>query len=132
MASDIEIKRKISPSISFFCLKIDEEQRAQIKQLQEKNARLEHALENLKRMIFGSKSERFVPVVDAAQMELFGIPRNEPPEVRKETITYERRKPKKKRQPVRLAFPSHLPSNPPVLPDHILFERRTVIKKRNI
>ena len=33
---------------------------------------LKHELDQLKRLIFGAKSERFVPTVPAAQMDLFG------------------------------------------------------------
>ena len=60
-------------------------------------------------MIFGSKSERFVPPVDSAQIALFGMTQNEQPDTPKETITYQRRKPTKKKNPVRLALPAHLP-----------------------
>jgi transposase len=86
-----------------------EEQALQIQTLLERNAFLQHEYDTLRRMIFGSKSERFVQPVDAAQMALFGTPMNEPPEERTETITYKRRKPGKKKHPVRVALPDHLP-----------------------
>jgi len=82
----------------------------QTKQLQSDNAFLRQELDNLKRMIFGSKSERFV-AVDSDQLPLFGVPQAESAEPVKESITYERNKPSEsnKNVPVRLALPAHLP-----------------------
>jgi transposase len=99
----------ISPEIYFLLQKQNEENLLQIRQLQEKNAFLQHELDNLKRMIFGSKSERFVPS-DSAQLGLFGQAQPEPQEPEKETISYQRNKASEsKHQPVRLALPAHLP-----------------------
>ena len=87
-----------------------EEQSLQIKQLLQRNAYLQHEYDNLKRMVFGAKSERFVPT-DSSQLPLFGIPAAEKQEPEKETITYQRNKSSnsEKNQPVRLALPAHLP-----------------------
>ena len=61
---------------------------------------LQFRLNELERMIFGRKSERFVPSVpstDPLQMGLFGnLPSVAAPEPVKEHITYERQKPKAK------------------------------------
>ena len=58
------------------------------------------------RLVFGVKSERFVPGFELDQLPLFGDapPKDEPAAT--ETITYTKRK---KGKPVRRALPSHLP-----------------------
>lgn len=73
---------------------------------EEQLAQLSHELAQLKRLIFGVKSERCVPEFERDQLPLFeGVPaQDEVPET--ETITYTK---SKKRKPVRLALPSHLP-----------------------
>jgi transposase len=68
-------------------------------------------LESLLRQIYGTKSERFVPIDIANQLKLelgqIGEPQ-EPPVL--ETITYDRKKPKKKQEhPGRHPLPGHLP-----------------------
>ncbi len=67
-------------------------------------------LDQLKRLIFGSKSERFKPsTMDPEQLSLFDIPA-EDIEPQKEQITYSRKQPKaEKKQPIRGAFSAHLP-----------------------
>jgi hypothetical protein len=59
-----------------------------------KIADLSHQLEQLKKLIYGRKSERFIPAVDSNQLSLFGdvvaVEQEEAPA--KETITYERAK----------------------------------------
>jgi hypothetical protein len=91
-------------------LKKCEEQSLQINELLKRNAYLQHEYDTLKRMVFGAKSERFVPT-DSSQLPLFGIPEAEKPELEKETITYTRNKSSnsEKNQPVRLALPADLP-----------------------
>lgn len=91
-------------------LKRDYDQLIQINaEQQQKIAFLEQELAQLKRMIFGVKSERFV-LADSAQinLELKGIKTlEEQPET--EQISYTRKKPKKKGKAVRLELPAHLP-----------------------
>jgi hypothetical protein len=91
-------------------LKKLEEQSLQINELLKRNAYLQHEYDTLKRMVFGAKSERFVPT-DSSQLPLFGIPAAEKGEPEKETITYTRNKSSnsEKNQPVRLALPANLP-----------------------
>ena len=91
-------------------LKKFEEQSLQIKTLAERNAYLQHENDNLRRLIYGAKSERFVPT-DSSQLPLFGMPAAEKPETEKETITFTRNKSSnsEKNQPVRLALPANLP-----------------------
>jgi transposase len=71
--------------------------------------RLEQELSELKRLIYGSKSERFIPTVHPSQSSLFELPMVTKPEV-KEQITYERKKVEKltKDAAGRQMLPSHL------------------------
>jgi len=72
----------------------------------------------LKRMIFGAKSERFVAGEDSAQL-LLGLNLTEPmaEPVKTETITYERKQKEENKQLVhsRLPLPSHLPRHEEVI-----------------
>lgn len=65
-------------------------------QLQQKDLRidkLQHQLEQLLRLFYGSKSERFAPVADPNQIPLsLDVETIPAPEVKKETITYDRNK----------------------------------------
>lgn len=73
-------------------------------------AYLNFRINELNRMCFGAKRERFISKIDPAQLELFQAPTEE--EIEKETekveITYERSKPKKK-HPGREKLPECLP-----------------------
>lgn len=71
---------------------------------------LTHQLAELKRLIFGSKSERFIaPTVDPQQGSLFEMPMAEPVEKPQQEITYKRNKPEGKKHPLRAELPDHLP-----------------------
>lgn len=84
--------------------------------LAEKDARinaLQYRLAQLERLIFSSKSERFVPKSLPEQLELFEEQKKEAVDAvaeqeEKQKISYERSK-KKKAHPGRLPLPSHLP-----------------------
>ncbi|MCD6178290.1 MAG: IS66 family transposase [Bacteroidales bacterium] len=67
-------------------------------------------MSELQRMIFGSRSERFVPVTDG-QIDLFtGTALSEQAKVQKQEISYTRTVgTKKKQKPIRTEIPSHLP-----------------------
>ena len=66
-------------------------------------------LEELKRMIFGAKSERFIPL-NKAQLSLFEELKKKEEEITQKIITYKREVAKKeKQQPVRTAIPAHFP-----------------------
>lgn len=77
--------------------------RLQLKQTQDQVSLLKNELEQLKRLIFGAKSERFVPDGNEAQLTLF----EEAPveEATEEIVSAHSRK----RKPVRQALPEHLP-----------------------
>jgi len=78
--------------------------------LQLERDELKRQLAELKRMIFGSKSERFIPV-DSSQLSLFEKMISEKEkELEKYTVTYQRDKKKKiKEKPIRTAIPAHFP-----------------------
>jgi len=82
----------------------------QYKELQAENLYLKQELAQLKRMIFGSKSERFIPA-DTGQLSLeMDIPEQTQPEIETEELSYTRKKPSKEKvSPVRMPLPSHLP-----------------------
>ena len=67
---------------------------------------LEHELAQLKRLIYGAKSERFVGTDTADQMPLFEAAAVDVAPPATENITYTR---KAKKKPVRQALPAHLP-----------------------
>ena len=68
---------------------------------------LQHELAQLKRVLFGSKSERHIPA-DPNQPTLFDLPAIEEPELVKQQISYTRDKKQKKSKAVRLELPAHL------------------------
>lgn len=79
--------------------------------LRSENLYLKQELDKLKRMIFGSKSERFIPT-DPAQLTFdMEIESQQTGEQEKETISYTRTKPKKDKKPghARMPLPAHLP-----------------------
>ena len=77
-------------------------------------AYLKFQLAELKRMIFGAKSERFV-AAGPDQPTLFELPDQEAVESPKEEITYTRNKPQEKKQPLRMELPAHLPRRDEVI-----------------
>jgi len=71
-------------------------------------AYLKHQLAELKRLIFGAKSERFI-ASPPDQTTLFDLPVETLQQMPTEEITYTRTKPQpEKKQPLRLELPSHL------------------------
>jgi len=82
--------------------------KAEYDKLEGKYNALRHELDQLKRLIFASKSERFAPATAPEQMELFGEGADAGAvEETKEQITYERKK--KRKHPGRTKLPDHLP-----------------------
>lgn len=83
---------------------------------------LNQQLLELKRMIFGAKSERFVGTKDSLQLNMFDVEKAEEPALETEDISYVRRKSTKeeKKKPVRTPIPSHLPRVEEIIePDNI-------------
>jgi hypothetical protein len=80
-----------------------------LKNLEGTVAELSQQLADLKRMIFGSKSERFIPNQDG-QLGLFGQTEEsvETKQTKTSEITYERTQTKKEK-PTRAILPAHLP-----------------------
>lgn len=74
--------------------------------LKEQLAKLQFEFDQLRRMMFGTKSERYVPA-DTGQSTLFEVPVTAAPAT--EQISYTRTKPGQKKQPVREAIAAHLP-----------------------
>jgi len=82
------------------------------KELIAENENLRFELAQLKRMVFGAKSERFVPLSTEEQLRLKFFnsetePAPDPDEIETQTIQYERKKTKKKK-PARQPLPEHL------------------------
>jgi transposase len=76
--------------------------------LQSKVNDLQFQIDQMKRAIFGAKSERFI-ASHPAQGTLFDLPAEQPADTPTEQITYTRNKPRaEKKQPLRLELPSHL------------------------
>ena len=80
----------------------------QNEKLQSENQYLKQQLDELKRMIFGSKSERFIPS-DDSQLSLFEQEKKKV-EIQTEEISYSRKKAEKEKQKaIRVKIPAHLP-----------------------
>jgi len=94
---------------------IAKEEYNRLLKLQDEVDYLSHQLAEMKRLIFGSKRERFVPSVDPQQTTLFDLPDNEQVEKKKIKVSYERTKTGEKKQPLRTPLPAHLPRKTEVI-----------------
>jgi transposase len=78
--------------------------------LESKIAQLQFQVDQMNRLLYGSKRERFIKNEDENQMKLpFDVPEETQPEKQEETITYVRKKTKRVNHPGRMPLPSHLP-----------------------
>ena len=83
--------------------------REEILHQQSQIQKLQHQLEQLLKIVYGKKSERFAPTLPGQGSFALDIPALETPEVKTETITYEREKPSgKSNHKGRLPLPDHL------------------------
>ena len=80
---------------------------SQKEHLTSENSWLKYQLAELKRMIHGVKSERYV--AQPGQPTLFELPEELMAEKPQQEITYKRKKPESKKQPLRTELPAHLP-----------------------
>lgn len=96
--------------------------------LQQENTFLKEELAQLKRMIFGSKKERFI-ATDSAQQSLFEVELEQSaPET--ETVSYQREKPVREGKAKRLLLPAHLPRKEEVLePENIATDSTKIGEK---
>jgi len=84
-------------------------------ELQGKFDLLKFQMEQLQRMLFGTKSERYIPDTSPEQLSLFGQSATEQEPAKTEIDAHERNKGKAKKKPVRLALPAHLERKETVL-----------------
>ena len=82
--------------------------------IKSENLWLKHQLAELKRLIYGAKSERFLDS-NSEQPTLFELPEEAIAEPQLEEITYKRNKPESKKQPLRTELPAHLPRKTEVI-----------------
>jgi hypothetical protein len=103
------------------------EQRSILSELKSENESLNHQLSELKRLIYGSRRERFI-AADPLQSPLFELPSLEVHHKKQEEITYTRTKPEpaQKKHPLRAELPAHLPRKV----DHLPYYRQRKIFKR--
>ncbi len=87
-------------------------------ELQSKFELLKFQMEQLQRMLFGVKSERYIPESSPEQLNLFGEPIKEEEQAKTAIDAHERKKSKAKNKPARLPLPEHLERKETViLPD---------------
>lgn len=107
----------------YFCFMQGEEtvtiSRAKYQQflnLKSENEWLQHQLDELKRLIYGSKRERFISP-DPMQSSLFELPDLETRETKKQEVTYTRVKAEtsEKKHPLRAELPAYLPRKEEVI-----------------
>jgi len=78
--------------------------------LESRVADLQFRIDQIQRLLYGAKRERFVKDADENQMTLpFEVETEQEPEKQQETITYVRKKTKRVNHPGRMTLPSHLP-----------------------
>jgi transposase len=78
--------------------------------LQSQVSQMQFQIDQMNRLLYGAKRERFISSTDKNQLSLpFEVEQEEDPEKDQEVITYVREKKKRKEHPGRVALPSHLP-----------------------
>ncbi len=78
--------------------------------LESRVADLQFRIDQMNRLLYGAKRERFIKNADENQMTLpFEVETEQEPEKQQETISYVRNKTKRVNHPGRMTLPSHLP-----------------------
>jgi len=91
-------------------LEVNKQLESKLSDTESRLAEMEFQLDQLKRLYYGSKRERFIKNADENQMTLpFDVEEEPQPEKQQETITYVRTKTKRVNHPGRMALPDHLP-----------------------
>lgn len=87
-----------------------EQLQEEIQNLKAENSYLQFQIDQMSRLLFGSKRERFIPNKDENQLTLpFEVQEQETPEREQEVVAYVREKTKRENHPGRLTLPPHLP-----------------------
>jgi len=101
--SSLESQLKLSTSLNSSL-------ESQLKSYESRLSQMQFDIDQMKRLLFGAKRERFIPKQDENQMTLpFDVELENEPEKQQETITYVRSKVKRENHPGRLPLPDHLP-----------------------
>ena len=91
-------------------LALSQMQQSQINKMQSHIDHMQFQIDQFKRLMYGSKRERFISDQDNNQMTLpFDIEQEPEPEKDEEVITYVRKKAKRENHPGRVKLPDHLP-----------------------
>lgn len=86
------------------------EENKRLHELAQENKMLRFQIDQMQRLLFGAKRERFISDQDENQMTLpFDVEQDDAPEKQQEVITYVREKKKRENHPGRLSLPDHLP-----------------------
>ena len=96
--------------------------KAEYEKLQADLAHFQYQLAELRRLVFGTRSERFLSSAPSGQLPLFqhAPPQEQPAPRPAKTITYQRSEPTEKQSPVRALLPAHLPRQEQVIePDNL-------------
>ena len=78
------------------------------KELEAKYQMLSFQLEQLKRLVYGAKSERFIGEQNPEQLQLFSPPPTEEPAPTIKVAAHEKKRSQAKKKPARLLLPEHL------------------------
>lgn len=91
-------------------IEVNNKLQEQIDQMQSQNAEMQFQIDQMKRLLFGAKRERFIKDKDENQLTLpFEVKEEKTPKKEQEVITYVREKKKRENHPGRFALPAHLP-----------------------
>ena len=83
---------------------------SQLKSNESRLNQMQFQIDQMARLLFGAKRERFIPEQDEKQLTLpFDVEVDKSPEKEQEVITYTRNKRKRENHPGRLPLPEHLP-----------------------